>query len=197
VIIWIYNLTSVLKLGSYFIFDKYEATTNLINFLRIYYADCQVQILIGTCVTVIIVVFIITVSLLWMIGDQQEGWLHLTVWCSYNVPWKPVKWIKKAIRENQYTHTHTHTHLWLFLKLDSPYKEKQWFSTVFRRRASIALTYRHAGNKQAEDDGFLREIEIRRMTSFGGDVKPLVACLKILLHVRNLAECERDRPTWR
>jgi hypothetical protein len=49
---------------------------------------------------------------------------------------------------------------------------------------------RFVGSNQAEDDGYLRVIKIRTMTSFGGDVKPLVPCHNILRHVKEPYECE-------
>jgi hypothetical protein len=39
---------------------------------------------------------------------------------------------------------------------------------------------------------FLRAIEIRRTTSFGGNVKPSDPCLNILWHVKDPYEYERD-----
>jgi hypothetical protein len=40
------------------------------------------------------------------------------------------------------------------------------------------------GSNPAEDDGFLRAIKIRSMTFFGGEVKSLAPCHKILQHAK-------------
>jgi hypothetical protein len=39
-------------------------------------------------------------------------------------------------------------------------------------------------SNQAESDGFLTAIKTRSTTSFGGEVKTLIPCHKILLHVK-------------
>jgi hypothetical protein len=41
------------------------------------------------------------------------------------------------------------------------------------------------GSNSAEYNAFLRAIKICSMTSFGGEVKPLAPCHKILWHVKN------------
>jgi hypothetical protein len=41
------------------------------------------------------------------------------------------------------------------------------------------------GSNPADDDGFLRGIQIRSTTSFGGEVKLSVPCRKILRHVED------------
>jgi hypothetical protein len=41
------------------------------------------------------------------------------------------------------------------------------------------------GSDPADDDGFLRAIEICGMSSFGGEVKPQASCHMILRHVKN------------
>jgi hypothetical protein len=51
---------------------------------------------------------------------------------------------------------------------------------------------RFAGSNPAEDDGFLREIKILSMTSFGGQVKTSALCREILRHVKTPAEYEKD-----
>jgi hypothetical protein len=43
----------------------------------------------------------------------------------------------------------------------------QWLSR-------LPLNPRFAGSNPAENDGFLRAIKVRSMTSFGGEVKPAV-----------------------
>jgi hypothetical protein len=43
-----------------------------------------------------------------------------------------------------------------------------------------------------EDDGFLRAIKFHSTTSFGGEVKSSVPHRKILWHVKELYEYERD-----
>jgi hypothetical protein len=52
------------------------------------------------------------------------------------------------------------------------------------------LDPRFAGSNPAEDDGFLRVIKVCSMTSFGGEVKPLVPCFD-LWHVKEPYENER------
>jgi hypothetical protein len=47
----------------------------------------------------------------------------------------------------------------------------------------LATGLKVRGFKPAKGDGFLRVIQIRSMTSFGGKVKPATPCRKILLHV--------------
>jgi hypothetical protein len=127
---------SVLVLCSYFIFYKHEATTKVYYVVCIYYTGRQVQILIGTSITIIIVVAIITMSLLRMSEDLQ-GWMHPTVVCSYIVPCKSVQWIKSSLEERIYiytlaraharTHTHTHTHTPSLSLMIRPIPEA-WFS---------------------------------------------------------------------
>jgi hypothetical protein len=46
------------------------------------------------------------------------------------------------------------------------------------------LDPRFRDSNPAEDDGFLRAITIRSITSLGGEVKPSVPCRKILRHVK-------------
>jgi hypothetical protein len=58
----------------------------------------------------------------------------------------------------------------------------------------MPLDPRFARSNPAEDDGFLKATKIRSRTSFGGDVKPSVPCPKILRHVKELYEYERDTP---
>jgi hypothetical protein len=48
----------------------------------------------------------------------------------------------------------------------------------------LPLDPRFKGSNLAEDAGFLRVIEIRSTTSFGGEVKQSVPCRKILGHVK-------------
>jgi hypothetical protein len=48
----------------------------------------------------------------------------------------------------------------------------------------LPLDPRLVGSNLAEDIGFLRAINICNMISFGGEVKLLVLCHKILWHVR-------------
>jgi hypothetical protein len=55
--------------------------------------------------------------------------------------------------------------------------------------ACLPLDPRFAGSSPSKDDGFLRAIKIHSTTSFGGEVKPVVPCSKILWHIK---ECERD-----
>jgi hypothetical protein len=52
--------------------------------------------------------------------------------------------------------------------------------------ACLPLDPRFAGSNPAEDDGFLRVIKIRSMTSFGGEVKPSVACRRFTACKRTL-----------
>jgi hypothetical protein len=47
-------------------------------------------------------------------------------------------------------------------------------------------------SNRAEDDGFSRAIKVCSTTSFGGEVKLLAQCRKILLQFKNSAEYERD-----
>jgi hypothetical protein len=51
---------------------------------------------------------------------------------------------------------------------------------------------RFAGSDPAEDSGFLRAIKIRSTTSFRGEVKPLFPCHKILQHLKEQYEYERE-----
>jgi hypothetical protein len=46
------------------------------------------------------------------------------------------------------------------------------------------LDPKFAGSNPEEGDGFLRVIKIRRTPSFGGEIKPLAPCRKILPHVK-------------
>jgi hypothetical protein len=52
--------------------------------------------------------------------------------------------------------------------------------------ACYPLDPRFAGSNPAEDDGFLRVIKIRSMTSFGGEVKPSVPCRRFTACKRTL-----------
>jgi hypothetical protein len=56
----------------------------------------------------------------------------------------------------------------------------------------LPLDPRFAGSNTAEDDGFLRAIKIRSTTSWGGGVKPSAPRRKILQHVKDSAEYDRD-----
>jgi hypothetical protein len=56
----------------------------------------------------------------------------------------------------------------------------------------LPLVPRLAGSKPFEDDGFSRAIKLRNMTSFGWEVKPSDPCRKILRHVKEPFEYERD-----
>jgi hypothetical protein len=47
------------------------------------------------------------------------------------------------------------------------------------------------GFKPLRCDGILKAIKIRSTTSFGGEVKPLDPCRKILRHEKDFYECER------
>jgi hypothetical protein len=58
----------------------------------------------------------------------------------------------------------------------------QWFSTPLP----------HTGSNPAEDDGLLKAIKIRSTPSSGGEVKPSVTCRKILLHIKESYEYERE-----
>jgi hypothetical protein len=49
----------------------------------------------------------------------------------------------------------------------------------------LSLDLRLSGTKLAKDDGFLRTIEIRTTTSFGGEVKPSAPCRKILRYAKD------------
>jgi hypothetical protein len=55
------------------------------------------------------------------------------------------------------------------------------------------LDPRLVGSNPAESNGFfLRVIKICSMTSFRGEVKPLVPCCKFLRYVKDLLRYERD-----
>jgi hypothetical protein len=56
------------------------------------------------------------------------------------------------------------------------------------------LASRFAGSYSAECDGFLRAIKIRSKPYFGGKVKPLAPCRKVLLHVNKPFEGYFVRP---
>jgi hypothetical protein len=56
----------------------------------------------------------------------------------------------------------------------------------------LLLDPRFTGSNPAEDDGFLRVIKICRMPSFGGEIKLSSPCCKILQHVKEPYEYERD-----
>jgi hypothetical protein len=55
----------------------------------------------------------------------------------------------------------------------------------------IAFDTRFAGSNPAEDDRYLMAIKIRSMTSFGGEVKPMTQCRKILRHVKDPLKYDR------
>jgi hypothetical protein len=54
------------------------------------------------------------------------------------------------------------------------------------------LDRRFSGSNLADDDGFLREIKIHSMFSFGEEIKPSVPCCKILQHVRESYKYKKD-----
>jgi hypothetical protein len=56
----------------------------------------------------------------------------------------------------------------------------------------LAIGPKARGFKPVEDDSRLMAIQFRSTTFFGGEVKPSVVCRKILLHVRERCEYERD-----
>jgi hypothetical protein len=49
----------------------------------------------------------------------------------------------------------------------------------------LPLEPKFSGSNPAEDDGFLKSIKIRSKSSFGGEVKLVVPCRKILRHVKD------------
>jgi hypothetical protein len=51
--------------------------------------------------------------------------------------------------------------------------------------ACFLLGPRFAGSVPVEGDGFLRAIQIRSTTYFGGEAKPSAPCRKISRHVKN------------
>jgi hypothetical protein len=51
---------------------------------------------------------------------------------------------------------------------------------------------RFAGSNLAKSDGFLREVEMCSMMSFGGEAKPAAPCHKILWHVKDPLRYDRD-----
>jgi hypothetical protein len=50
----------------------------------------------------------------------------------------------------------------------------------------LRLNLRSEGSNPVDDDGFLREIKIHSIASFGGEVKLLSLCHKILRHVNEI-----------
>jgi hypothetical protein len=56
----------------------------------------------------------------------------------------------------------------------------------------LPLYLRFAGSNLAKDDIFFRVIKICSMTSFGGEVKPLVPCHKILQRVKEPYKYEKE-----
>jgi hypothetical protein len=48
------------------------------------------------------------------------------------------------------------------------------------------------GFKPGKDDGFLRALKFRHTTSFGWEIKLSVPCRKVLRHVKEPYEYERD-----
>jgi hypothetical protein len=48
------------------------------------------------------------------------------------------------------------------------------------------------GSNLAKDDEFLRVIKIRRMTSFGGKLKPAALCCNMLWHVEHPYSLKKD-----
>jgi hypothetical protein len=48
----------------------------------------------------------------------------------------------------------------------------------------FAIKPKVCSSNPAEDDGFLRAIKIRSMSSFRGEVKQAIICRKILRHVK-------------
>jgi hypothetical protein len=49
----------------------------------------------------------------------------------------------------------------------------------------LAIGSKVRGFKPAKDDGNTNKVQIHNTTFFGGEVKPLAPCLKILLHVKD------------
>jgi hypothetical protein len=58
--------------------------------------------------------------------------------------------------------------------------------------ACVTLDTTFAVSLPAEGNGFLRVIQTRNTSSFGGEVQPLVVCLKILWYVKGPYEYYRD-----
>jgi hypothetical protein len=58
--------------------------------------------------------------------------------------------------------------------------------------ACSLLDTRFAGSNPTRDDGILREMEIRRTTSFGGEVKPEHPYRKTLRQVKGPYKYERE-----
>jgi hypothetical protein len=56
----------------------------------------------------------------------------------------------------------------------------------------LAIGPKVRGFKPAESDGFLRAIEIRSTTFFGGELKPLAPYHKILWHIKDPLRYDGD-----
>jgi hypothetical protein len=56
----------------------------------------------------------------------------------------------------------------------------------------LAIGPRFAGSNPTEGDGFFRTIKICNKPAFGGEVKPSAQCCRILRHVKEPYEYERD-----
>jgi hypothetical protein len=63
---------------------------------------------------------------------------------------------------------------------------------VVQSLACLPLDSSFAGSNPADGDGFLKAIKIRSAPSFGGKVKPSASCHKIIRHVKEPFEYERD-----
>jgi hypothetical protein len=70
------------------------------------------------------------------------------------------------------------------IKIDIKYIEYGLSFSMVYWLSYLALDTRFAGSNQTEYDGFLMEIKISSMNSFGGEVKPSVPCRKILRNVK-------------
>jgi hypothetical protein len=58
--------------------------------------------------------------------------------------------------------------------------------------ACLLMETRIEGSNPAEDNRFIRETKIRTAILFGGEVKPPSTCRKILRHVKETFDYERD-----
>jgi hypothetical protein len=56
----------------------------------------------------------------------------------------------------------------------------------------LAIGPKFAGSDPAQDDGFLRAIQICSTTSFGGEIKQAVPCCKFSLLVKRHLQYKRD-----
>jgi hypothetical protein len=90
---------------------------------------------------------------------------------------------------------------WFITPMTEAVSSSETSANIYHTQCLLCLPLdpRFTGSDLAENDGFLREIKISGMSSFGGEVKSPTPTHKILQHIKNLCEVTQTlhRQNWR